>query len=280
MLGADPAHQLLWWFTLASGGLSVLCLLAALRSPRRYGLLLGLIVLVLLVHSLPAHKEYRFVFLAIPLWLLIGADLAARAAAWVAGRSPRPAAARWTMAAAGALFAITSVAGVLKALPAQVQAYRQWSAEATLFGFVRDHDPLFAAYRYLARAPGVEAVWQIDRSYSSTPGYYYLHRAIPLYDAFVGRSIIQQDLATITASASHLVSANPDLAVPGYSLEREFDGIQVLRRDAIDPPVRQWREHSPVIVSDIVRRVMPQIDADAPALPPNAGIRFAAPPPP
>ena len=279
-LGADPAHQLLWWFTLASGGLSVLCLLAALRSPRRYGLLLGLIVLVLLVHSLPAHKEYRFVFLAIPLWLLIGVDLAARAAAWVAGRSPRPAAARWTMAAAGALFAITSVAGVLKALPAQVQAYRQWSAEATLFGFVRDHDPLFAAYRYLARAPGVEAVWQIDRSYFSTPGYYYLHRAIPLYDAFVGRSIIQQDLATITASASHLVSANPDLAVPGYSLEREFDGIQVLRRDAIDPPVRQWREHSPVIVSDIVRRVMPQIDADAPALPPNAGIRFAAPPPP
>ena len=279
-VGADPAHQLLWWFTLASGGLSVLCLLAALRSPRRYGLLLGLIVLVLLVHSLPAHKEYRFVFLTIPLWLLIGADLAARAAAWIAGRSSRPAAARWTMAAAGALFAITSVAGVLKALPAQVLAYRQWSGEATLFGFVRDHDPLFAAYRYLARAPGVEAVWQIDRTYSSTPGYYYLHREVPLYDAFVGRGIIQQDVATITASASHLVSANPDLAVPGYSLEREFDGIQVLRRDAIDPPVRQWREHSPVIVFDIVRRVMPQIDADAPAPPPNAGIRFAAPPPP
>ena len=72
----------------------------------------------------------------------------------------------------------------------------------------------FAAYRYLSRAPGVDAVWQIDRSYASTPGYYYLHRAIPLYDAITGRGI-NQDLATVSASVSHLVAAVPDLTVPG-----------------------------------------------------------------
>lgn len=165
----------------------------------------------------------------------------------------------------------------MKALPAQVLAYRDWSDEATLFGFVRNQDPLYAAYRYLARAPGVDAVWQVDRQYSSTPGYYYLHRAIPLYDAYVGRGV-GQDLATLTATVSHVVAAAPDLAVPGYSLEREFGNVRILRRDAAEPPVRQWQEHEPVIVFDLVRKTMQQIDADLPALPANAGIRFTSPP--
>ena len=275
-VGADPAYKLLWWLTVAAGGLSVLCVAGALRSPRRYGLLLGLIALALLTHAVPAHKEYRFIFAVIPLWLLIGADLGARGAAWVAARLPaRRSAARWTMTAAAALFAAVSCAGMLKALPAQVQAYRDWSHEATSFGFVRGHDPLFAAYRYLARTPGVHAVWQIDRGYSSTPGYYYLHRAIPLYDLSTGRTV-NRDLATISSSVSHLVSAKPDLTVPGYSLEREFGAIRILRRDATELPVRRWREYTPVVVFDIVQQAMQQIDAEAPAPPANAGIRFDA----
>ena len=274
-VGADPAYQLLRWFVLAGGGLSALCLLGALRWPRRYGLLLGLTVLVLLTHSLPAHKEYRFVFAAIPLWLLIGSDLAVRAAAWVAGRSPSLNAARWTISVAGTLFALVSVAGLMKALPAQVQAYRQWSEEATLFGFVREQDPLFAAYRYLARAPEVGAVWQIDRSYSSTPGYYYLHHAVPLYDAFAGRDVFKRDLTAISAAVSHLISSDPDLRVPGFSLDRKFGEVRILRRDASEPPVRQWLEHSPVIVFDVVWQAMQQINEEAPAPPPRFGIRFA-----
>ncbi len=98
---------------LAGGGLSVVCLAGAQGSPRRYALLLGLIALVLLTHSVPAHKEYRFIFVVIPRWLLIGSDLAVRGAAWVRARWPaRPAAARWTLGAAGALFAAASCAGV------------------------------------------------------------------------------------------------------------------------------------------------------------------------
>ncbi len=275
-MGGDPAHALLWWFALAGGGLSLLCLAGALRWPRRYALLLALVALVLVTHSMSAHKEYRFIFAVIPLWLLIGSDLAARASAWVGGRLPaHPAAARSTLGAAAALFAVVSCAGMLKALPAQVLAYRDLSDEATLFGFVRNQDPLYAAYRYLARAPGVDAVWQVDRGYSSTPGYYYLHRAIPLYDAYVGRGV-GQDLATLTATVSHVVAAVPGLVVPGYSLEREFGNVRILRRDAAEPPVRQWREHKPVIVFDLVWSTMQQIDADFPAPPANAAIRFTA----
>ena len=176
------------------------------------------------------------------------------------------------MGVAGALFAVVSVAGMLKALP--LQPYQAWSQEARFSGFVHGQDPIFAAYRYLARAPGVDAVWQIDRHYASAPGYYYLHRAIPFYDASTGR-IINRDLATLSASVSHIVSEVPSLTAPGYSLEREFGDLRVLRRDATEPPVRQWRQHTPVIVFDIVQRIMPQIDADAPIPPANAGIGFA-----
>ena len=107
------------------------------------------------------------------------------------------------------------------------------------------------------------------RSYSSTPGYYYLHRAIPLYDAYVGRGV-GQDLATLNATVSHVLAAVPDLVVPGYTVEREFGNVRILRRDAAEPPVRQWREHAPVIVFDLVWKTMQQIDADFPA-PPTVG---------
>ena len=272
--GDDPAHLLPWWLLTASGGLSVLCLAAALPSPRRYALLLGLIALTLTIHALPSHKEYRFIFAAIPLWLLIGADLTARAAAWVASRWPDRAADRWTLGVAGVAFAALCSAGVLKALPAQLEAYRHWSPTAYLFGFVGGHDPTFAAYRYLAQAPGVEGVWQADLGYSSTPGYYYLHRAVPLYDGYVGRGLVNRGVATVSATVSHVVSRSPDLAVPGYSLEREFGEVRILRRDATQPPVRRWGEYAPVIVFDFVQEAMARINPHVPAPPANAGIRF------
>ena len=272
--GTEPAYLLPWWLLLAGGGLSALCLAAALRSPRRYALLLGLIALVLVIHAVPAHKEYRFIFVVIPLWLLLGADLAARAAACVAARAPgRPAAPRWTLGAAAALLAAVSCAGLLKVLPLQELAYRGWAEGVARYGFVHGHDARFAAYRYLARTPGVGGVWDVDHGYSSAPGYYYLHRAIPLYDTYVGRAA-GRDLATLSASVTHLVTGAPDLTVRGYAPEREFGPVRVLRRQATQPPVRRWREYAPVIVFGHVDETMRRIDAGAPAPPANAGIVF------
>ena len=271
----SPWYQFLWWLTLSGGGLSALCLAGSLRFPRRYGLLLALIALVLLAHSLQAHKEYRFVFAVIPLWLLLGADFVVRGSGWVARRLPaRLALARGTSTLAAVLFATVSLAGVLNGLPFQERVYQAWSRETGITGFLRNQDPIFAVYRYLAVAPEVGAVWQVDRPYFSLPGYYYLHRAIPFYDAFTGGGI-NRDLTLLSSAASHLVSADRELTVPGYSLEREFDGVRILRRDAPAPAVRQWREHAPVMVDDLVERIMAQVDAEPPVPPANAGIRFA-----
>ncbi len=255
-----PGYQFLWWLLLASVGLGALCMVIALRDLRRYGFLLGMVALVLLIHSVQAHKEYRFVFAVIPLWLLIGADVVARV----------PVNARvWGLVAV--LFAAVSLGGILNALPSQDQMYRAYSKETGKVGFVRGQDPIFAVYRYLAHAPGVLGVWQVDRPYYNLPGYYYLHREIPFYDAYSGR-VINKDMETISASVSHIVSGDTNLAIPGYTVEKKFGDVQIWRRDEKEAPVRQWEAYNPIIGG--VEQIMKQVDPNAPEPPANMGIKW------
>ena len=256
-----PIYQFLWWLLLASVGLSALSMVIALRDLRRYGFLLAMVGLVLLVHFVSAHKEYRFVFAVVPLWLVIGADVVARCGARV-----------WGLV--GVLFAAVSLCGILNALPSQDQVYRAYSKETGKVGFIRGQDPIFAVYRYLARAPGVLGVWQADQRYFKLPGYYYLHREIPFYDAYSGREI-NKGLEITAASVSHIVAADTSLAnpIPDYTVEKQFGDIQIWRRDENEMPIRQWEAYNPIIVDDL-KRVLAHLYPNAPAPPPNNGIRF------
>ena len=275
--GESPAWQFLYWILIASMGLVALCVLA-LPDLRRYGFLVTLIALTLLIHSAQSHKEYRFIFVVIPLWLLIGADFVV----WFASRASEGRSRMLlgpTSLVLTASFAAISLAGILNALPYQDRVYRAYSKETGIVGFLRNQDPIFAAYRYLASAPGVTAVWQVDRPYFNLPGYYYLHRAIPFYDA-KGRRFIFADqekteLEAIATSVSHIVSADPATSVPGYSVEKTFGTIRILSRDADGPAVRRWQEYTPTITGGTLSKLMSRLYPDAPAPPPNAGIRFA-----
>ena len=274
----SPAWQYLWWLAIAGAGLGALCAAAALRDLRRYGFLLSLIALVLILHSAQAHKEYRFIFAVVPLWLLVGAGVVARLAtpAEPAAGPGRPVR---VYGVAGAVFAGVSLAGILNALPRQHEVYEgAYTPQGIVIRFLRDQDPVFPAYRYLAEAPGVEAVWHVDRHYHSLPGYYYLHRKIPFYDVATGYgSNLHEDPETIRTSASHLVSGNPDLSVPGYTLEKAFGGIRILRREGDEPPIRRWRDFTPTITGELDHRLMRGIDPGAPSPPANLGIRFIEP---
>ena len=119
----------------------------------------------------------------------------------------------------------------------------------------------------------------MDRPYFNLPGYYYLHREIPFYDANTGRLIFadqeKTELEAIVASVSHIVSANPRTFDLGYSVEKTFGPIRILRRDADGPPVRPWQEYAPTITGGSFTKVMRKLYPDAPAPPPNSGIRFA-----
>ena len=280
LVGESPAWQFLYWLLIASMGLVALCVLAVLHDLRRYGFLLALIALTLLIHSTQSHKEYRFIFVVIPLWLLIGADFvvwfASRASEGRSRMSLGP-----TSLALTASFAAVSLAGILNALPYQARVYQAYSYETGIVGFLRNQDPIFAAYRYLANAPEVSAVWQVDRPYFNLPGYYYLHRAIPFYDANTGRLIFANqeriELEAIVASVSHIVSADSATSIPGYSVEKTFGTIRILRRDADEPAIRPWQEYAPTITGGTFTKLMRKLYPDAPTPPPNSGIRFADP---
>ena len=279
IVGGGPAWEHLYWLLTASAGLAALCLLPALRDSRRYALLLLLVAVVLLVHAPQANKQYRFVFAVVPLYLMVGADVLARLATRApAGRRRLGRLARPAALALACAFAAVSAGGILNALPSQAAVYGWRIGPTGRVAFLRDHDPVFSAYRYLAGAPGVAGVWHVDRAYYDLPGYYHLHRAVPFYDANTGRESFSDDgqfqLEAIAASVSHIVTADSATAVPGYSVERTFGPIRVLRRDARDAPVRGWERYAPTIAggvfTDLVRRLYP----GAPAPPPNSGIRF------
>ena len=262
-----PAWQYLLWLLYAGAGLTLLCAAGALREPRRYGLLLSLIALGLLLHSLQTHKEYRFIFVVIPLWLLIGADLAVR---FATGSSRRH---LW-FGTVIAVVAAVSLAGILEALPRQNRSYQGvYVRPPERLGFVGGEDPVFAVYRYLARTPGVTAVAHPDHPYFGTPGYYYLHRSIPFYDNKT-LDLVPKDLPAFSASVSHVVSANPGLALPGYSVEKEFGNIRIWRREDGKVQTRQWRRYVPVIDSNYAQ-VLRRLDPEAAAIPPDSGIQFA-----
>ncbi len=262
-----PAWQYLVWLLCAGAGLTLLCVAMALRELRRYGLLLALIGLPLLLHAAQTHKEYRFVFVIVPLWLLIGTDLVVRFTT-AASRQRL-----WTGAAA-VVFAAVSSAGLLEALPYQNRSYQGvYIRPPERLGFIGGQDPAFAAYRYLARAPGVAAVVQPEREYALTPGYYYLHRKIPFY-ARDTLDMVKKDLPALTTSVSHVISESSNLFLPGYSVEKVFGPIRIWRREENGVPVRQWRSYAPIINSDYAQ-LLRRLDPDAPAVPPDSGIQFA-----
>ena len=273
--GLDVAHhpfyQHLVWLALASMGLVLLGLVLSLVDVRRYGFLLGLVLVTLLVHSVPDHKEYRYVFFVIPLILMIGADVLAR----VATRISTP---RWLLGSVAVIFAMVSLGGVLEVFPYQSRIYVPFFGHpGWKVGFVRQR-PFFQAshveaYRYLAEAPGVAGVWQVDRDYVNMPSYYYLHRKVPLYNSQAGAEMVNVDQATLQASVSHLVVQQDIEPLSGYTLDRKFGNTRIYRRDENLLPVRQWRHYTPVWGSHNAA-VMARANPDMPPFPTKWGIRF------
>ena len=86
---------------------------------------MALIALTLLIHSAQSHKEYRFIFVVIPLWLLIGADFvvwfASRASAGRSRMLLGP-----TSLVLTASFVAVSLTGILNALPYQDRVYKAY----------------------------------------------------------------------------------------------------------------------------------------------------------
>ena len=70
------------------------------------------------------------------------------------------------------------------------------------------------------------------------------------------------------------MSADAATVVHGYSVERTFGPIRVLRRDAREAPVRRWEDYAPTIAGGVLTDLVLRLYPGAPAPPPNSGIRL------
>ena len=236
-----PPWQYLLWLWLASSGLALLALGAALADLRRTALPAALAVLLLVLHSVLAHKEYRFVFALLPLWLVLGALALARA----------PRGLRYALAG---LFVFVSAAGLANLLPSQSEVYDTSTRPPDApVRFLSGHDRLFDAYRWIARQPDLEGLWHLDRLYVGSPGYYWLHRSVPYYDAATGPANRLMDRELLTSRVSHILfSSTAVAAVEGFADVAHFGKYRVLRR--LEPrPAAAWQ-------SSVVYQVSPEDD--------------------
>ncbi|MGI9322753.1 MAG: hypothetical protein ACR2PJ_04130, partial [Pseudomonadales bacterium] len=214
------------WLVMGSCGLALIALAAGAVDWRRRGWLLFLCLLLLLFHSFQAHKEYRFIFMVIPLWLMLLADFAAahlprlfangavasqQSINWQAWSRP---------ATCLALALAISLAGIFNGLPwlkprfdpdAEDRfnhLYRAFTQERGMVGFLRDQDPHFRIYRKLAADDTMTGVLDASRSYFGTGGYYYLHKSVPFYDQPAAWEAITAP-TEVHRYASHLVAGQP-----------------------------------------------------------------------
>ena len=166
-----------WWFYLAGelgvwlAGAPVVLFLAAYGA-RRMPLLLATALLIVAVHSAIPHKEYRFIYPAIVLLMVLVAMGLAELTAAAADRLRRRGMRR---AVAGALAAATLTAMW------GVAAGAAWSDGTLALLRQRAHDELLAA-AYVRDVPGLCGVGLYGKNaWVRYGGYSHLHRPVPLF---------------------------------------------------------------------------------------------------
>jgi GPI mannosyltransferase 3 len=227
-LGVSSGFSVEPWFYYLLGELGVwlaatplllaaplLLLLIVGLGARRQPLLLATAVLVLAVHMAVPHKEYRFIYPAVVLLMLLAAAGLAQLADWGTGWAaqrglPPPAA-----AVCGALLLSAGWSAI---------AFGAWSNGLSLLR-QRDHDELLAI-AFVRDLPAICGVGLYgDEAWVRYGGYAHLHREVPLF--------WPKDDAALTAGAAGfdtLVTDNPPPASLGFATLRCFGEICVARR--------------------------------------------------
>ena len=210
--GESSRWLLIGQLAAASGGVALLAFAAAVPKGRQQLLLLLISAMTLLLHLLPEHREYRFIHLLIPCWLML-------LAAWITRLGgDHTAAARVRRWSAVAVLAF-GIPALLNALPWQGLVYKSFSQEKPAY-YLRNQDPMFKAMSFLAAQDDVHGVLYRTRqhnAYFSTGGYYYLHHDVPFYTLHTWAALKKQrPLMREDALVSHIVTETSEQPVPGF----------------------------------------------------------------
>jgi len=223
---ASDVHYFLW-MAWASVGMFWIVFLFALSDWRRYAPFLALIIVFLATHTLLIHKEYRFAFPWLPLWVMMAADMAARIAGRLekAGRTPLPA-----LGGAGALAAVMSAFGIANALPYQDELYYDYSLSEFEVSFL-EKDPHLELYLRLSQDDALDGLLEVARPLPSTGGFYYLHRRVAILPPLIFQQIAEAtgEQPDIRNWVTHVVTKPGTPPQPGFSVRASTPDYTLFR---------------------------------------------------
>ncbi len=207
--GESEAWIMPLWLLLSSCGLAVVAVFGVPGHFRRRMFVAAIALLILLPHMAQHHREYRFIFAVIPLWLLLSADVVA---IWKTSREWHPRLVALTLSVP------VSIMGVLNLLPLQHIVYTGFSRGTEQVNFLFNQDPSFALYRRISEDDSARGVADFTRPYFNTGGYYYLHHNIPLYDRHAWSELAEGEAAEYV---THIITE--DIVVPA---DAEVSAVQ------------------------------------------------------
>ena len=176
----SSAWHFIGWLVVASGGIFLCAFFSMFNYQRRLFLLL-LVAAILIPHMTQAHREYRFIFAALPFLLLLFADFLV--IGWEQTKHSAKAAllSKWRSLLGLGYAVLISGVGINNALPYQSWVYKAHSQETGYVHFIHEQDEIFSIYRQLANDDTLRGVYDITRPYFNGGGYYYLHQTVPFY---------------------------------------------------------------------------------------------------
>lgn len=224
LFGITPFWYYFGSLMACSFGLFAVIGLLATLSPRKTWIPLSLVTLILGSHSLIAHKEHRFIILAIPLFLLLFAILMDQ---FLRHYRDCPTG-RIGSITAGVLFGAISLVGAADLIPFQTIVYPN--------GLASRQSVLLAIHE--ARTdPQFMAPLILDTPWSQTGGYYYVHRDIPVYYELHLGDLKPGDYSR---HFSHIICPQGYPPLPGYDVFMTIKEIEIRKRThptlPLEPP--------------------------------------------
>jgi hypothetical protein len=212
VFGSSPPSAYLYWLTVGSLGVHLLAIGYGVLQWRRSWPILLLLACVLVPHSLIAHKEYRFVILAVPLLLVL------LAAAIVKGSQHlRP--------KIGDLAGVSIAVALVAALSA---------VEGVRHGLVARDDRLVATLE-LSRRTDVAAVLDLNGDWAESGGFYFLHHDVPFY---FEQQIRGMPMSALRSLVSHVLMPVSRGTIPGFRETARYRTVAILEQVA---PPQQYR---------------------------------------
>ncbi len=207
-----------WYFDQLAGASGVLwawSLPLALLYLRKLWIPLVCLGIVVLTHSALPHKEYRFIFPAVPLILVL---TAAALTSFVDTVTLRGVNQRRLTATAVLLFGCVSVAGFFKLLPDEDTVYPGSPLYAV--------DDKLRAFQTLAKDDDLAGLFVATGGWFQHGGYYYLHRDVPVYFPFMHFQTMQE----ASDYVSHILCDSSAEVVPGFEPVSRIGTLEIRKR--------------------------------------------------